>query len=109
MLSTNRIHFIDEAIVRRAGVIVKFERPNFEERELLFTNDLTGSALSSDQLKLLAEMTGADQNDGLGFSFSDLRLRILPESIAKVYPNAPLTFEVIEETIKSITPSPKIK
>jgi SpoVK/Ycf46/Vps4 family AAA+-type ATPase len=109
MLSTNRIHFIDEAIVRRAGVIVKFERPSLDEREQLFTNDLGGSVVTTEQLKVLAEITGPEYNNELGFSFSDLRLRVLPEAIAKVYPNAPLTFEVLEETIKELSPSPKIK
>ena len=108
MLSTNRIHFIDEAIVRRAGVIVKFERPSFEERLQLFKNDLLGSDITEKQLKILAEISGPEKNNQLGFSYSDLRLRVLPESIAKVYPSSPLTFEIIEETINELTPSPKI-
>lgn len=109
ILSTNRIHFIDEAIVRRAGVIIKFDRPDMEERKKLFTNDLAGSNINDEELTTLAEMTGPEKNDGLGFSFSDLRLRVLPEAIAKVYPDLPLTFEVIHETINTLTPSPKIK
>lgn len=109
MLSTNRLHFIDEAIVRRAGVIVKFDRPSLEERVQLFVNDLAGSTITSEQIQTLAEMTGPEKNNGLGFTFSDLRLRILPEAISKVYPDGPLSFEVIEETIKNLSPSPKIK
>lgn len=109
MLSTNRIHFIDEAIVRRAGVIVTFERPNSEERFHLFENDLKGCGILEEQLKLLSEISGPEYNNDLGFSFSDLRLRVLPEAIARVYPNSPLTFAILEETIKSLKPSPKIK
>ncbi len=109
MLSTNRIHFIDEAIVRRAGVIIKFERPDFDERLQLFENDLKGSIITQEQIKTLAEISGPEQNNDLGFSYSDLRLRVLPEAIAKAYPNSPLSFEIIEETIKDLSPSPKIK
>lgn len=108
-LSTNRLHFIDEAIVRRAGVIVRFDRPSLDERYQLFKNDLEASGISDEDLKMLADISGPEHNNDLGFSFSDLRLRVLPEAIAKVYPDSPLTASVIEETIKQLTPSPKIK
>ncbi len=108
-MSTNRLHFIDEAILRRAAVILEFERPNEQERKDLFLKSLDGIELTEEQLIELANLTSPDKNNGLGHSFSDIRLKILPEAIAKSFPDNPLTFEVLCETIISIKPSPQIK
>jgi AAA+ superfamily predicted ATPase len=51
IMSTNRLHFLDEAIIRRAAIIVDFERPNDEERQELILKDLKGAGLSSEEIK----------------------------------------------------------
>jgi len=108
-MSTNRLHFIDEAIVRRAAVILEFERPNEQERKDLFEKSLTGIEFTKEELQELADLTSPENNDGLGHSFSDMRLKILPEAIAISFPDKPLTFEILCDTIKNIKPSPRIK
>ncbi len=108
-MSTNRLHFIDEAIVRRAAVILEFERPDEQERKDLFQKSLDGIDFSEEQLQKFADLTSPEENDKLGHSFSDIRLKILPEAIATSFPDSPLTFEVVCETIKNIKPSPQIK
>lgn len=108
-MSTNRLHFIDEAILRRAAIILEFNRPDKEERKELFSICLDGLNLSDEELESLADLTGEEKNGGIGFSYSDLRLKVLPEAIASVFPNAPLTFDVLIDTILKIKPSPKIK
>ncbi|MEZ4772695.1 MAG: ATP-binding protein [Bacteroidia bacterium] len=108
-MSTNRLHFIDEAIVRRASVILEFERPNYQERMALFAKSLLGIVFSENELKELSELTSPEKNEGIGHSFSDIRLKILPEAIATCFPDSPLTFDVLCSTIKMIKPSPKIK
>lgn len=107
-MSTNRLHFLDEAIVRRAAIILEFERPSFDERKLLFQTSLEGLNLDDRQFQELALLSGEEKNDGVGFSFSDIRLRILPEAVAKCFPKKALDFETIYETIKNLKPSPKI-
>ena len=108
-MSTNRLHFIDEAIVRRASVVLEFERPSSQERKDLFSKSLLGIEFSDDELEKLAELTSPEKNDGVGHSFSDIRLKILPEAIAESFPDFPLTFDVLCSTITKIKPSPKIK
>jgi AAA+ superfamily predicted ATPase len=108
-MSTNRIHFLDEAIVRRAAVVLEFERPTDKEREELFAQSLHGIELSKKELKELADLTGPDKNEGLGHSFSDIRLKILPEAVATCFPDKELTFGILKETIKKIKPSPQIR
>jgi len=107
-MSTNRLHFIDEAIIRRAAVIIEFQRPDDEERAELFQRDLQGIKFSQSQIQELVKLSGPDSNKGLGFSFSDLRLKVIPEAIAKCYPLEALSFEKIVEVLKEIKPSPEI-
>jgi SpoVK/Ycf46/Vps4 family AAA+-type ATPase len=108
-MSTNRLHFIDEAILRRAAIVLEFNRPDKEERKELFSICLNGLNLDDNELDKLAGLTDAKNNSGVGFSYSDIRLKILPEAIANVFPNAPLTFDVLAETISKVKPSPQIK
>ncbi|MBL0048151.1 MAG: AAA family ATPase [Bacteroidetes bacterium] len=108
-MSTNRLHFIDEAIIRRAAVILEFERPTEQERKDLFQLSLEGIDFSKKELQELADLTGPERNNEVGHSFSDVRLKILPEAIAVCFPDSPLNFEVLCETIKNIKPSPQIK
>ncbi len=108
-MSTNRLHFIDEAIVRRAAVVLKFERPTNEERKELFAKSLEGIKLTAEQLQELSQLTSPEQNDNLGHSFSDIMIKILPEAIAASFPDNALTFEILCNTIRNIKPSPEIK
>ena len=107
-MSTNRLHFIDEAIVRRAAVILNFDRPDENERIQLFEQDLQGLGLTKKELLHLAALTGPESNNGLGFSFSDLRLKVIPEAVARCYPQKALSYEDLCQTIALIKPSPKI-
>jgi len=108
-MSTNRLHFIDEAIIRRAAIILEFERPTTEERKELFSKSVMGLDFTEEQLNQLADVTSPEKNEDLGYSFSDIRLKILPEAIAKAYPDKALSFEIILEAISNVKPSPKIK
>lgn len=108
-MSTNRLHFIDEAILRRAAVILEFERPTLEECKELYAQSLNGLNFSTKELYELASMSITNGESDLGYSFSDIRLKVLPEAIANAYPNQPLSFSILKETIKSIKPSPAIK
>jgi SpoVK/Ycf46/Vps4 family AAA+-type ATPase len=107
-MSTNRLHFLDEAIIRRAAIILEFERPTTDERKELFEKSLIGLKLTDKELEELSDLTSPEKNNDLGFSFSDIRLKILPEAIANSYPNEALSFSIIKETISKIKPSPKI-
>ncbi|MBD1261999.1 AAA family ATPase [Maribacter polysiphoniae] len=108
-MSTNRLHFIDEAILRRAAVILEFERPTIEECKELYAQSLEGLNFSTKELDELALMSVANGESDLGYSFSDIRLKVLPEAIANAYPDHPLSFSILKDTIKSIKPSPAIK
>lgn len=107
-MSTNRLHFIDEAILRRAAIILEFKRPTEEEYKELYAQSLKGINFSDDELTELAKLSNKD-GETVGYSFSDVRLKVLPEAVAMAYPDKPLSFEILKETINSIKPSPEIK
>lgn len=109
MMSTNRLHLLDEAIVRRAAVVMKFERPSEQERRELLQYELKGLKISGKDLEELVQLTGHERNGGVGYSFSDLRLRLLPAAIAQAYPTQPLTAAIIKEALIQMQPSPTIK
>lgn len=109
-MSTNRLNYLDEAIVRRAAIVLEFKRPDLEERYELFKRELDGTSLSDDELKALAELTGKNENNSVSFSFSDLRLRLLPEVISKAFLNKEkVSIKLIKDTINEVKPSPEIK
>ncbi|MCA8833345.1 ATP-binding protein [Hymenobacter sp. BT728] len=108
-LATNRLHFLDEAIVRRAAVVMKFDRPTEEERKALLKQELAGVPLSAKELDELVALTDAAKNGGVGYSFSDLRLRFLPAAVALAYPDKPLGYEVLRQALTQVRPSPQIR
>jgi SpoVK/Ycf46/Vps4 family AAA+-type ATPase len=108
-LSTNRLRLLDEAIVRRAALVMKFERPDEVERQELFKQELDGITLTDKQLTELATLTGPEANNGVGYSFSDLRLRLIPVAVALAFPNNPLTFQTLKDAVSTTQPSPAIK
>jgi AAA+ superfamily predicted ATPase len=108
ILCTNRLDAIDQAIQRRAGLIERFERPTDAERRALLEHDLGGLGVSRPQLDELVALTGPEQNNGVGFTYSDLRLRLIPEAVARVFPDAPLTYDVLTEVARMLAPSPRI-
>ncbi|OJY80742.1 MAG: AAA family ATPase [Sphingobacteriales bacterium 40-81] len=107
-MSTNRLHFIDEAILRRAAIIMEFDRPDDEERKEFFTKTLSGIDITDGDVDELVSLTGPNSNDGLGYSFSDLALKVLPEAVAESFPDKPMSGSILKKVISKVKPSPKI-
>jgi AAA+ superfamily predicted ATPase len=105
-MSTNRLHFIDEAILRRAAIVLEFKRPTEEEYKELYAQSLKGLNLKEEELNELAKLSKKDGE--LGYSFSDVRLKVLPEAVAMAYPDKPISFAILKEVINNVQPSPKI-
>lgn len=106
-LCTNRISTLDPAVLRRAARIEEFSRPNEVEREQLIRMDCAGLALSDAVIRELVQLTGpSDEPRRLGFTFSDLRSRWLPEALTKAFPQRGLTVDDLIEAARRIKPSP---
>lgn len=107
-LATNRLSALDPAILRRAARIEEFTRPNDEERRELLQGDLEGLELGVDVLDELVRLTGPS-GDRPGFTFADLRTKLIPNAISEVYPDQPLTADVLFEVARSLEPSRKLR
>ena len=105
VMCTNRLGAIDPAVRRRAAAEFEFNRPDQAARRLLFDKALAGVNLTADDLERFACLTGAPDG-GVGHTYSDIRLRILPAAALNAYPDAELTPELIIKAIEGNPPTP---
>lgn len=108
ILCTNRFAALDPALLRRAALHERFDRPGDGERAALLQADTDGLELSTQALHEAVVLTGPAANDGLGFTFSDLRTRLIPEAVLRAYPDRPLAEEDLLETARTMSPSPSL-
>lgn len=107
-LCTNRAAALDPAIVRRAARTEEFNRPNDHEREELFRMDLEGLNIKDQTIHELVRLTGA--RDGQpGFTFSDVRSKLLPDALCRAFPTRALTAEDLIQAAKDVRPSPALR
>ncbi len=107
ILCTNRGHALDPAVVRRAARIERFDRPDAAEREQLIRMDYEGLGLSDASIRDLVDITGPQKNPKrVGFTFSDLRARLLPEALGLAFPDRKLTAADLLKAAQFLHPSP---
>ena len=107
-LSTNRPGTLDPALVRRAGLRERFERPDDAQRREVLIHDTQGLGIAPEILEEIVIRTGPEAHGGLGFTFSDLRTRLLPDAVLRAYPDRPLTGDDLLEVAASLEPSPAL-
>ncbi|WP_275629346.1 ATP-binding protein [Pseudomonas sp. 273] len=105
ILCTNRLSVLDAALRRRAAIVEEFTRPDAAERKELFSMDLAGMGLTDKQLTDLATLTG-ERNGQPAWTYSDIRTRLYPTAMAKAFPNRPLSFNDLTDSILAMRPSP---
>ncbi len=86
IMCTNRLGALDPAIQRRAADILPFARPDDEQRAAILET-LRYLGLSELQIMAVVKATGARQEEGYGFTFSDLTQRLLPAIVLDAYPD----------------------
>jgi AAA+ superfamily predicted ATPase len=107
-LCTNRMEALDPAIIRRAGRIEIFNRPDDNEREALFKMDCAGLGFPDKFIKELVVLTGPNAKRKLGFTFSDLRTRLMPEALSKAFPERKIAEDDLRSAAQSLVPSPSV-
>lgn len=106
VLCTNRLSALDPAVKRRAAYIVTLHRPNDAQRRLLLTELLEGIALNDDELDQLVALTGPVDGRDYGYTYSDVRQRLIPEAVIMgVTYNVPLSYQVLAEAVKRVPPT----
>ncbi len=106
---TNRLKSIDPAILRRAAIIHKFNRPNQEQLKKMFEMYFEDIGLTSGQIAELVKLAGSTEARKYGFTYSDIVNKVVPNAIMKAYPDNPLTFENLLNAVKDTQPTPPFK
>ncbi|WP_299104356.1 AAA family ATPase [uncultured Tenacibaculum sp.] len=106
IMCTNRLNSLDPAIKRRAADILKFGRPNKEQRLFVLREPLTELGFTDDDIKDIVEITGETTEREYGFTFSDLIQRLLPSLVLDAYPNEAVNHKKAKEIVERIIPTP---
>ena len=106
IMCTNRLSALDPAVQRRAAELIIFSRPNDEQRRVVISDPLLEVGFSREQLEEIVEATGAGNEGGVGFTYSDITQRFLPSLVIDAYPDKPITFERAMELLNQIRPTP---
>jgi len=106
IMCTNRLNALDPAIKRRAADILRFERPNEEQRLAVLKDSFQELGLEEKQLKEVVLATGKTSNREYGFTYSDLTQRLIPTIILDAYPDSPVTPERVLEITTNMQPTP---
>jgi hypothetical protein len=97
---------LDPAVKRRAAYMVTLQRPNDVQRRLLLSDLLEGVALNGDELNHLVALTGPIDKRDFGYTYSDLRQRLVPEAvILAVTYDMPLSYKILAEAAKRVSPT----
>ena len=104
ILCTNRLSALDPAVQRRAATVEIFERPNHAQRAALLARLLGGTKLSAADIDALASLTGESTDRPYGYTYSDVRQRLVPEVILAAYRQGIGVDAVIAQEVLARTP-----
>ncbi|WP_194908985.1 ATP-binding protein [Catenulispora rubra] len=85
IVCTNRLDAIDPALRRRAAVIEVFERPGHVQRAALLSRLFAGTGMSAADIDALAAVTSEVPGRPYGYTYSDLRQRLVPEVVLEAF------------------------
>lgn len=106
VMCTNRLSALDPAIRRRAADVIRFERPNEEQRLAALSTLLDGAKFTKADLQSLAKLCGPRAKRDYGMTYSDLTQKFLPSLVLEAYPDRGLTVEVAKTVMQRIDPTP---
>lgn len=106
IMCTNRLSALDPAIKRRAADILTFSRPDDAQRHAALDQALRELGLSQTHIASIVAATGPRSGRDYGFTFSDIRQRLLPAIVLDAYPDKAVSGSRAIEIAKSIVPTP---
>lgn len=106
IMCSNRMNSLDPAVKRRSADILSFGRPSEEQRILVLTEPLEELGFSKEQILEIVKVTGSNNKNREGFTFSDLTQRLIPSIILNAYPNTSVKFKDAIEIAKKMNATP---
>jgi SpoVK/Ycf46/Vps4 family AAA+-type ATPase len=107
-LCTNRFDALDPAIIRRAAYTEQFDRPNDASRRAIFEMDCGDLELKPADIAELVKLTGPKGPHGVGYTYSDIRTRLLPEALARAFPSRAISLDDLLAAVDKVQPSPSL-
>lgn len=104
VMCTNRLDAIDPAVHRRAALSLEFGRPSREQR-LALLSSLLANSLTDKEYEKLADATGETEDRPSGYTFSDLRNRLVPALLVRALSEGPLTLDMALDAVESVRPT----
>lgn len=108
IMCTNRYDALDPAIKRRAAEILSFHRPGEEQRRLFLAPQLAQLGFNAEQIEEIVAATGP-RNGGPGFTYSDLRHRLIPGLVLDAYPDRAIEPTRAIALAQEMQPTPPFK
>lgn len=106
VLCTNRPAAIDPAVRRRAAAVFQLDRPTDDQRRSLLASLVDGVNVTGAEMQDLVSVTGPTPTRAFGFTYSDIRQRLVPEAVlGAVRDDAPLTGERLLDVARSLEPT----
>ena len=105
IMCTNRLSALDPAIQRRAADTLTFARPDAKQRTAVLASPLRQLGLSESQITAMVSATGDRQEEGYGFTFSDLTQRLLPAIVLHAYPDSAVDPNQAVEIARAMVPT----
>jgi SpoVK/Ycf46/Vps4 family AAA+-type ATPase len=105
VMCTNRYTAIDPAVRRRSAATFTFNRPSQNECAALLMRYLEDTGINDEQVNRVAALCVPYKNLEYGYTYSDLTQRVLPTVLLSVYPDKPISLEIIEEVINEVPPT----
>ena len=104
VLITNRADVLDAALVRRASLRLRFERPDKHARRQVFERLLEGLSPTKRQLDELVDLSDKRETP---FSYSDLVVRVASAAFRRALrENRPMSVEFLVDAVRRTEPSP---
>jgi SpoVK/Ycf46/Vps4 family AAA+-type ATPase len=107
ILITNRASAMDPAVLRRASLHLRFDRPDRVQRRAVLERLLTGTGAAAKELDALVR--ASRPRDGVPYSFSDLVVRLARAAFRRAWgADRPFGAAVLLEVLGEIEPSPLV-
>ncbi|MGU9951152.1 MAG: AAA family ATPase [Gammaproteobacteria bacterium WSBS_2016_MAG_OTU1] len=104
IMCTNRLSAIDPAVRRRASEVIEFTRPN-EVQCKSALQPLMEVGFDDKQINQIAKVI-CGQDGKFGFTYSDIRQRLLPAVVLDAYPDSSVEFKRVLELATGMKPTP---
>lgn len=106
IMCTNRLGALDPAVKRRAADILTFTRPDKAQRLEVLQDLLKELGFSDEDIEDIKTLTGKRDGRDYGFTYSDLKQRLLPSIIMDAYPTQKVNTNKAKKIAEKMIPTP---